>query len=380
MARLDALRALSPSELGLAFGDRVEWDRRLPGFGVRCHASGRRVYIVVTRMRGAVQKITLGSAKVLGLRQARRTAAILLLDARTGGDPAATRRAAKANQTMAEFAERYWRMQARVWKPSTRVTHEIYRDTHILPGLGRLFVDQVDEAAVTRWYARIATRSPGAANRALDLLRHMLKKAEEWGFRAEASNPCRWVRRHRGKLCKRFLTEPELARLGAVLDAQPARCARHVAAVRLLLLTGCRKGEVLGLEWRDMRGDCLVLRDSKTGPRTVMLGDAATEVLRALPRDGRHVFRDAEQDRPLRLDFVWHRFRREAGLPGLRLHDLRHTFASHGMMMGENLPTVGQLLGHAKVDSTARYSHLDDRTALEAVERIGAVIDRLLDR
>lgn len=194
---LEALRALTPGELGLLAGERVEWDLRLPGFGVRCHASGRQTYVVFTRMRGVVNRITLGSTRMLGLRQAKRAAAILLLDAKTGGDPAAARREARAMPTVAEFAERYWRMQAGEWKPSTRLTHELYRDVWILPGLGRLFLDQVDEAAITRWYAKGSRTSPGAANRALDIVRHMLKKAEEWASgprprtRADGSNATR---------------------------------------------------------------------------------------------------------------------------------------------------------------------------------------------
>lgn len=373
--------SFTDDELGLAPGERVEWDR-LPGFGLRCHASGRQTYVVFTRMRGTVQRITLGSAKMLGYRQAKRAAAILLLDARTGGDPLAARKQAKAMPTVAEFAERYWRMQAGAWKPSTLVTHGLYRDKWILPGLGRLFLDQVDEAAVTRWYGNVSKTSPGAANRALDLLRHMLKKAEEWGFRPEASNPCRWVKRNKGRICKRFLTDEELKRLGDVLDAQPPARATHAAALRLLLLTGCRKGEVRNLEWRDVRGDCLALRDSKTGPKIVTLGAEAAMLLRGVPRrlGGRFVFRQERVDKPVPLDAVWDDVRREADIPDVRMHDLRHTFASHGMMLGENLPTVGRLLGHARIDSTARYSHLDDRTAIETAERIGLSIAAALDR
>ncbi|WP_174298357.1 tyrosine-type recombinase/integrase [Sphingomonas bacterium] len=213
----------------------------------------------------------------------------------------------------------------------------------------------------------------------------MLNKAEQWGYRLENTNPCRAVRRNRRRKCERFLSHAELARLGVVLAAQRAGEDRLKAvmasAVTLLLLTGCRSGEVANLQWPDVKGNRLKLRDSKTGPRTVWLGDEARAVIAALPRQ-RNVpwlFWNPTLRKPvLRLSNNWPAIRDRAELRGVRLHDLRHTFASHAAMNKETLPMIGRLLGHRSTQSTSRYAHLDDEHVLDAAEQIGAAIERMI--
>ena len=219
----------------------------------------------------------------------------------------------------------------------------------------------------------------------MSILKHMLNKAESWGYRLENTNPCRAIRVNRKRACERFLSEPELERLGIVLAE--ARASRDkvipmmATAITVLLLTGCRVGEVLGLHWGDVSGNRAKLRDSKTGPRTVWLGDEARELIAGLPRikGVPWIFWNLRYRRPIEtISHVWYDIRAKAGLPGVRLHDLRHTFASHAAMRSETLPMIGRLLGHATVQSTARYAHLDDGHIVDAAERIGAVIERAM--
>lgn len=177
----------------------------------------------------------------------------------------------------------------------------------------------------------------------------------------------------------------ELERLGTVLTE--GRATRETVtgsaaiAITLLLLTGCRLGEVLGLQWQDVKGNRLTVRESKAGPRTVWLGSEARALIATLPRrkDVPWLFWNAALKKPIRnIHHQWYGFLDRAALRSVRLHDLRHTFASHAAMHKETLPMIGRLLGHAKTASTARYAHLDDEHVLDAAEQIGSAIERLL--
>jgi integrase len=213
----------------------------------------------------------------------------------------------------------------------------------------------------------------------------MLNKAEAWGYRQENTNPCRAVRRNPRRKCERFLSEAEMRRLGQVLAEERAGGGVFrpliADAVTLVLLTGCRVNEILGLQRQDVRGHRVKLRDSKTGPRTVWLGDDARAVIDRLPRR-RNVpwlFGNPRTGKALaRITEHWYDIRERAGLDGLRLHDLRHTFASHAVRNKETLTMVGQLLGHRYPQSTARYAHWADEDVLRAAQQIGDAIERMM--
>ncbi len=201
-----------------------------------------------------------------------------------------------------------------------------------------------------------------------------MRQAEVYGYRPEDSNPCKGIRRYRRQGCERFLTAPEIRRLGAVLAGREPD--RRVAVVRLLLLTGCRKSEILTLRWIDYREGKLHLADSKTGPRTVWLSSAARHVLDGLDRRSRWIFPSASG--PLAkssLDSFWRPARIEADLGDVRLHDLRHTYASMALRHGETVLTIGRLLGHNKPETTLKYAHTADGTVREAVEAVGAALE-----
>ncbi len=239
---------------------------------------------------------------------------------------------------------------------------------------------------MTKWFADINNRmGPGGSNRALSILNHMLNKAENWGFRLENTNPCMAIRWNKSRKCERFLTTTELARLGAVLAE--AHTGSHVVmriaatAISLLLLTRCRHGEVLNLKWSEVHGNRLKLTDNKTGPRTVWLGEEARALIDSLQRrkSSPWLFWNARTKCQLRnVTRYWTEIREQAGLPGVRIHDLRHTFASHAAMNQETLPMIGRLLGHVNPTSTARYAHLDDDHLLDAAQQIGDAIERMM--
>jgi integrase len=220
----------------------------------------------------------------------------------------------------------------------------------------------------------------------MSILSSMMNRAEAWGYRLENTNPCRAVRPNKKRRNERFLSKAELARVGVVLTEkregdQPVRSIA-ATAITLILLTGCRVGEIMGLQWGDVRGNRLKLRDSKTGPRVVWLGDEARALIDALPRNSKVPWLFWNQKRRKRLRFVgyyWLEFQALAGLRKVRLHDLRHTFASHAAMGKETLPMIGRLLGHCNPQSTSRYAHLDDGHLLDASEQIGTAIERMIE-
>ncbi len=224
------------------------------------------------------------------------------------------------------------------------------------------------------WFASLRA-TPAAADRSAPVLSVILRQAEVYGYRPENSNPCQGIRRYRRRGRERFLSPDECRRLGAVLARHQTRWPLAVAAIRLILLTGCRKGEILSLAWSSYREGNLFLPDSKTGPRTIWLSSVARTVLGALPRRGRLVFLGLRR-KSLVIDRTWQAMRAEAGLDDVRLHDLRHTYASVAMLGGETVLTIGRLLGHHQPATTLKYVHLSDDAARQAAETVGSVLGR----
>ena len=236
-------------------------------------------------------------------------------------------------------------------------------------------LDRIGPEDVAAWFDAASKDRPGAANRAFEILRSMMFRAEDWELRERNSNPCLGIKKNPRNSIARFLDADELARLGRALDA---RWPEAIAAIRLLTLTGCRRSEVLNLRWCDIGEAVLKLADSKTGPRAVPLGEAARAHIGALPgtRDpDTFVFaRYAEGRGAYSLATCWRTVCADANLGRLRLHDLRHTAASQAVMSGENLPLVGKLLGHRRHRTTAGYAHLADGHLVEIAEKVGSII------
>ena len=360
----------------------TEWFPHLYGIGLRSYASGRKIYVAQTRMGGRSRTVTLGSTAVLTEAQAVLVGRRVVAHALVGDNPATVRKRERQAPTYVRFLEEYWSKSSKRWKPSTQVTNGIYRRLYLDRAFEGLTIDALTEADVARWFNEVTDISgPGGANSCLGILNTAFKKAEAWGYRPGGSNPCTGIRWNKRRKCERFLSEPELKRLGEVLATERAgtneKASLAASAITLILLTGCRRSEIGDLQWPDVRGRKLHLRDSKTGPRVVWIGDETRTLIDQLPRSrslpwlfavkGKHVTASM-------IDNRWRKIRLIADLPGVRLHDLRHTFASHAAMTSETLPMIGKLLGHKSVKATARYTHLDDAHLQQAAEQIGAVI------
>ncbi len=358
--------------------DVILFDRAAPGFGLRIHPSGRKVYIVQTRIAGKSRRMVVARHGEMDIDEARRRARAILARVQAGEDPAGEARRAKDMPTVKAFADEYLHRCGPRWKPSGRKTVRIYLKARILPAFGRMRIDEVSPIEVAAWFDAASRDRPGAANRALEILRAMMFKAEEWGWRARDTNPCLGIRKNPRRKVARFLDADELERLGRALDTREAEWPEAVAAIRLLTLTGCRRGEVLDLRWRDIGQGAIHLPDSKTEPRAVPLGEVAKATLGTLPGDQRaYAFlfpRYAQGRGQFQFAARWRTICESAGLGRLRLHDLRHTYASHAVMSGENLPLIGRLLGHRRHGTTAGYAHLADGHLVEAADRIGNAI------
>ena len=278
--------------------------------------------------------------------------------------------------------ERYLREHVAVrCKENTQKGYRQVIGRHVLPALGKMPIAALGREHVAELQYRLR-KTPIAANDAVGALSRMLNRAEAWGLVPAGSNPCRFVTRYRTRRPERFLTEDEFRGLGAALDAVEAegRIPVHAAAaLRLLMLTGCRCGEVLGLRWEDvaLERSEVGLRDSKTGPRVVPLSPAAARVLTDLPRIAGNPWVIAGREPGSRLTHIayyWYRVRERAGLDDVRLHDLRHSFASRALALGEDLTMIGKLLGHRKIQTTARYAHLARDSVKESATMVAASI------
>ncbi len=363
--------------------DTFLFDRTLPGFGLRIHPSGRKVWIVQARIEGRSRRIVIARHGEMELSEARRRARDMLGRIRAGENPAEDIRREKETPTLGEFADEYLRRCDPLWKPSGRKTVRIYLKARILPAFGRMPIDRIGPEDVAAWFDAASKDRPGAANRAFEILRAMMFRAEEWGWRERDSNPCLGIRKNPRNHVARFLDTDELGGLGRALDERQAEWPEAVAAVRLLALTGCRRGEVLNLKWRDIGVEAINLPDGKTGPRAMPLGEAARALIETLPGDrdpNGFVFPKYANGRCQdSLVACWRAVWTDAKLGRLRLHDLRHTAASHAVMSGENLPLVGKLLGHRRHRTTAGYAHLADGHLVEAAEKVGSIIAEAME-
>ena len=363
--------------------DAVFWDRDLPGFGVRVYPSGTKTFVVQSRGEGRSRRITIGRHGAMTAGEARRRAARIIARIKYWDDPAPPA-PARAEVTVAELAARYLEEHVAIrCKPRTRVLYRAAVRQYIVPALGEAPVSSVRREQVAALHHALR-ETPYAANRAVHLLARILDMAEDEGLRPRGANPCRSIEKFRERPHERFLSEGELRRLGRVLEAAAGggggASPAAVAAIRLLVLTGCRRSEILGLRWEqvDLEAGELRLPDSKTGARLVPLSPAAAEVIAELPRipGNPWVIAGRKTGAPLRnLQYPWEILRARAGLEDVRIHDLRHSFASRALALGESLSMIGELLGHRRVRTTARYAHLALDSVKTSASRVAGSIE-----
>lgn len=410
--------------------DRIEatgreyhlWDTELLGFGVRVRESGAATYILRYRAghgRSAPsRRVVIGAVGKMTPEQARREAKIKLGEVAGGRDPAAERARERQTLTLADLADRF--VAEHVGPKRAARTTRSYADVLdrlVKPELGTIRADKVSRADVARLHLKLGS-TPFQANRMLATLSALFTWAGKVGLVPEDHNPARRVDRYSEDRRERFLSTDELERLGAALreaetvgipwELDPEKKTKHVpktgqttridpfagAALRLLILTGARLSEVLGLRWDmvDVERGLLLLPRSKTGRKTIVLNAPALAILIGLPRIGRFVIPgdpqrgrrrkdgSAKLDEAPRADLKrpWAAVSKRAGLDGVRIHDLRHTHASIGAAAGLGLPVIGRLLGHTQAATTQRYAHLADDPLRRASDRIGNEIARAM--
>ncbi|MEP7173439.1 MAG: tyrosine-type recombinase/integrase [Aestuariivirga sp.] len=383
-------------------GRVIYWDDDLAGFGLRVEPSGNKTFIVRYRPGGGRNApkrfLTIGRYGKLTPDQGRTEARKVLSAGELGMDPAGERSQRRKEMNISSLCDLYLEMGVETKKPDTVLGDRGRINRHIKPLIGTKRASEVTTADVERLMKDIAggkTRADfrtgrsrsrviirggkGAATRTVGLLGGIFSFAQRQGIRAD--NPCRGVRRYPDKANERFLSAAEISRLGAVLSKVELNGANNSAVniIRLLALTGARRNEIAGLLWDEVDLDraCLRLKDSKTGAKVIPLGVAPIHILDSLiPNLGSpYVFPATSGKSHFQgIKRVWQAVRKEAGFPELRLHDLRHSFASIGLASGDTLPLIGALLGHSNARTTERYAHLADDPKKNAADRISGQI------
>ena len=355
------------------------WDRAVSGLGVRVRPTGGKSYVLLQQSPSRSGRVSLGPVSSKGIDEVRRECHAR----RALPEPEEHCEPKEKVLLFRDFVEGPWK-EAHFdrYKPSTRSKVRIVLSRWVLPAFGSKPLDRITPAQVRRWFDGYSRTAPGGANRTLDILQQIMNFAIARGH--IETNPTRGVKRNRRTPLTRFLSREEIHRLHRVLDEHAERgieSRKQADIIRLLLLTGCRKGEIVRLRWSEVRADALELADSKTGPRRVLLNSQARNILvRQLRGENAYVFPSPyDPSRPRGPELaLWYRVRREAGIEDVRLHDLRHTHASHAVMNGVPVPVVARMLGHSNVRMTLRYAHLGDREIEAAAERVGETIGTLL--
>ena len=362
--------------------EQFVWDTQLAGLGVRIRPSGYRAFVYLSRDANGQIRRTLGSTAVLSVDDARRRCHEIELAAYAG--PAKSAKRTTHPPLLSEFVAGDWKASCYDrYRPSTRKGMDSNLRCHLLPTFGNLRLDRIAPVDVNRWFDRYSATAPGGANHALGLLRHIFNQAILHGH--VDSNPTRGIAMNPERKVTRFLSRAEILRLHEALAycvaQRPARLAQ-ADVIRLLLFTGCRRAEITNLKWREVTESSLHITDAKSGPRRVIVNDQAQAVLRRQNRSCSPFVFPSPQDpmRPISVNLaVWRLVKERAGLDGVRLHDLRHTYASYAVMQGIPLPTVARLLGHRHVRMTLRYAHVHDAEVADAAERIGETIVRICE-
>ncbi len=377
------VEAVRPPETG----EFKLWDHELRGFGLRVRAGGTKSYILQYRnAEGRTRRLTVGLCGRLTPDEARSMARQLLAAVDRGEDPVQDVQENRRAPTVTEFASQYMELHARPKKkPRSVEKDEALLRLYILPALGSRKLAGITAADVARLHRDLGAH-PVQANRVIALLSKMCSLAELWDMRPRGSNPCRGLRRYAERRHDRFLSHSEFSRLGevlAIVEAEGKELPSAILAIRLLALTGARRDEILTLRWEhvDLERGVLRLPDSKTGAKLIPLGAAAAQLLAAAPRtEGNPYVCPGRRPggRLVGLQDPWARIRERASLPKVRLHDLRHSWASTGAAGGLGLPILGKILGHLHPITTQRYTHFFDDPLRAAADRVADEIDNAM--
>lgn len=358
--------------------ERTIYDAGCPGLALRIQPGGARTWVCWEKTDGRTRRISLGKLTDLRLESARK-----LYRLRQAGVVEHPKPSVRL--TFQGLASPFVAAKQEVYAPQTLACLTSYLDTQLLPAFGAKPLHQITTPDVAAWFHGYARTRSGGANAALIHFTTIWN----WG-RTEGHiprglpNPASPLRKMARAPKGQMLNTSDLERLGAVLSRPPTRTQDAAEAVRLILLTGCRSGEILRLRWDEVTQGRLELRRTKTGPRTVILSREAEAVLKARHRrrTSDYVFPSpSDPDRPRSsITAAWTTLKEKAGLPAtLRPHDLRHTYASHAVLAGESLYLTGKLLGHRATQSAERYAHLDGTTLAKAADEVGSAIAAMME-
>jgi integrase len=385
----------------------IAYDSDLHGFGVRVMPSGHKSFIIEYRPHGggrgvATRRLTLGALGALTPDQARRAAQEALAGVRLGNDPQAEKTLRRASPTVGGLIDAFLEGHASSKLKAKTAGHYRIALDKLRGAHGSLKAHALTRAHLAALHTALAD-TPFAANRFLSTVSKCFSWGTQHGLLPEGhNNPAKGIGRNREHCRERFLTSEELARLGDTLrEGETAGLlwrgdygSKHapkeenrrtvldpfaIAAIRLLILTGACLREILDAQWQhvDFERGILFLPDSKTGRKPVYLSAPAIQLLASLPRlEGNPYIIAGMKDAAPRADLKkpWEAVTKAAGLEGLRIHDLRHSFASVGAGASLGLPIIGKLLGHTQAATTHRYAHLDADPMRRAAETIGATI------
>ena len=378
MTRRMRLSDRNVSRLRVEKVEYAVWDTRISGLGVRVRPSGHKAFVFLATHDGSSKRRSLGPVRLMDVDEARNRCLAIQSGVENQAPTIATA------LLFRDFVRGVWKAECHDrFKSSTRRGFDTLLKSQLLAVFGDVPLARIERQAVSRWFDRYSTTAPGNANQALNLLGQIMNHAKVHGH--VETNPASGIRRNPRRKLNRFLSQDEIIRLHAELDCCVAeRPSRAVQAdiIRLLFFTGCRSGEIRNLKWEEVGDSTLDLADSKTGPRKVYLNSEARAIIKRQPRTGNsHVFPSPhDPSRPLPETLpLWYRVRKRAGIEDVRLHDLRHNFASWAVMRGVPLPTVARLLGHRQVSMTLRYAHVADHEVEAAAERIGTVISDICE-
>jgi integrase len=370
--------------------DSYLWDRELHGFGLKVTPAGRKVYLVQYRLggrKGRTRRVTIGQhGSPWTPRSARTEAQRLLGEVAAARDPAAEREKAKADKSLGVVLDQFVAQHVSKLKPATIEEYGRLVRLYIKPRLQNRATGDLKRLDIAHLHHELSGK-PYQANRVLAFLSVFFNWTEKHGLRPDGSNPCRHVGRYSEGRRERYLSQVELGRLGdALREAEKNKSCSPwiIAAIRLLTFTGARRNEILTLRWEHVSDDheCLMLPDSKTGRKAIHLNAPALALLQVIPRVEGNPFvicGEKTGQHLANIEKPWRRIRKAAQLDDVRLHDLRHSFASVAASGGQSLVVIGKMLGHSKATTTARYAHLADDPVKEASDAVGRHIATAMD-
>ena len=360
----------------------IVWDNEIRGFGVRVNLNSKKTFILKYRVgqgRSArVRKPVIGTYGVMKVDEARKIARKWLLEASEGNDP---KEVDKTSILLKDFCNVYVQQHANIKKKlSSVIEDKRLMRLHIIPNFGNICLKEITRSMITKHHQSMY-QTPHGANRFLSLMSKMMNLAERWEYRPLNSNPCRHIERYKEEGRQIYLSMEQIEKIGHVIkQMEQTESIFVLSAIKLLLFTGRRTGEILTLKWDyiDFENSKMNLPDTKTGAKSFFFSPTVKQILLNLPNKEGFVFKSVLKDkRVTTVRHIWKKICKLAKIENVRVHDLRHTYASLAVQNGYSLPIISKMLGHADIKTTQRYAHLHDDPVNQAVEKIDQQLDNL---